>query len=214
MSTGSADIKAQKAALREKVWALLEDKGAAKPPFPIRGRIPNFQGAELAAQKVRELPEWAAATTIFANPDSAQRPVREAALKDRKRVIMATPRLRAGYLLLEPARCAGREFAASTIKGAFALGSPLGQALPQAQLVITGCVAIEPRHGFRVGKGGGYGDIEIAKLRQARSIRPDTPIVTTVHELQIVDAVPVEPHDTRCDIIATPERVIRTTAPK
>lgn len=38
----------------------------------------------------------------------------------------------------------------------------------------------------------------------------ETPIVTTVHELQLVDEVPTEPHDRRVLTIVTPERVIRT----
>jgi 5-formyltetrahydrofolate cyclo-ligase len=37
----------------------------------------------------------------------------------------------------------------------------------------------------------------------------EVPVVTTVHELQILDDVPFEPHDTKVDIIVTPERVIR-----
>ncbi|HEY0196771.1 MAG TPA: hypothetical protein VGC02_04265 [Methanobacterium sp.] len=36
-----------------------------------------------------------------------------------------------------------------------------------------------------------------------------TPIATTVHEAQIVEKVPLEPHDKKINMIVTPERVIR-----
>jgi len=39
----------------------------------------------------------------------------------------------------------------------------------------------------------------------------DTPVVTTVHELQIDDEpLPMTDHDVPLDLIVTPERVIRT----
>jgi 5-formyltetrahydrofolate cyclo-ligase len=37
----------------------------------------------------------------------------------------------------------------------------------------------------------------------------DTPIVTTVHEAQIVEKVPLKPHDKLVNMIVTPERVVR-----
>ena len=38
-----------------------------------------------------------------------------------------------------------------------------------------------------------------------------TPVVTTVHELQVVDAaIPMTPHDVPVDIVVTPGGVIRT----
>jgi hypothetical protein len=43
--------------------------------FPgAAGRIPNFAGAEAAAERLRLTPEWQRATTVKANPDSAQMP--------------------------------------------------------------------------------------------------------------------------------------------
>jgi len=48
-------VEEQKKALREKIWRLLEDKNVARFPFPIRGRIPNFEGTEKAADLVQEL---------------------------------------------------------------------------------------------------------------------------------------------------------------
>jgi len=53
-------------------------------PFPCRGRIPNFKGAEAATEKLRQLEEWKKAKVVFVNPDSPQRKIRENTLKDKK----------------------------------------------------------------------------------------------------------------------------------
>jgi 5-formyltetrahydrofolate cyclo-ligase len=79
--------------VRQRVWALLEEQGAARFPG-ARGRIPNFVGAEAAAALLAEQTEWEAAETLKANPDSPQLPVRRRARKDGKQLYMAVPRLR------------------------------------------------------------------------------------------------------------------------
>jgi 5-formyltetrahydrofolate cyclo-ligase len=126
-------------------------------------------------------------------------------LVDGKTLIMATPRLKEGFLKVDPETVRGREGYASTIKGAFKFGKAVSlRSLSEIDLVITGCVAVDLR-GFRLGKGGGYGDKEISLLRR---LSPRAPIATTVHELQLVEQVPVEVWDRQVDIIATPKRVI------
>jgi 5-formyltetrahydrofolate cyclo-ligase len=88
---GPAELLAAKAALREQVWAAMSAARVARFPGAA-GRIPNFTGAEAAAERLRELPEWQRARTLKANPDSAQLPVRQRALQDGKTVYMAVPR--------------------------------------------------------------------------------------------------------------------------
>jgi 5-formyltetrahydrofolate cyclo-ligase len=66
------DIKEQKKIRREKIWRLLEEKGVARFPLPLKDRIPNFEGSDQAAKLVSTLQEWKRAGVIFANPDSAQ----------------------------------------------------------------------------------------------------------------------------------------------
>ncbi len=89
---GAADVLAAKAALREEVWSALTAAHVARFPGAA-GRIPNFTGAEAAAERLRERPEWQRAKALKANPDSAQLPVRQRALQDGKTVYMAVPRL-------------------------------------------------------------------------------------------------------------------------
>src|SRR5271166_3759962 len=102
---GPAGLLAAKAALREDVWEAL--RAAKVASFPgAAGRIPNFTGAEAAAERLRGLPSWEAAGTVKANPDSPQLPVRQRALADGKIVYMAVPRLAAQepFFALDPAQ--------------------------------------------------------------------------------------------------------------
>ena len=72
-----------------------------------------------------------------------------------------------------------------------------------------GCVAAG-EDGARLGKGGGFADLEFALATGAGLIGPDTVAVTTVHELQLrpAGAIPLTGHDVPLDFIVTPERVI------
>jgi 5-formyltetrahydrofolate cyclo-ligase len=77
--------------------------------------------------------------------------------------------------------------------------------LPKPDLIITGCVAVD-KEGWRLGKGGGYGDREIKTFLEKFG---KIPVITTVHELQIVNEVPHENHDTKVDYIVTPNKIIK-----
>ena len=197
--------------IREKVWALLEAEGVARFPG-ARGRIPNFVGAEQAARRLAELPAWRGARVLKGNPDSPQRPVRKLALEQGKRVYMAVPRLREGrpFWLLDPQRLRDRASEAASISGAARFGRPvaLAQVAP-IDLVVCGSVAVT-RDGARVGKGGGYSDLEFALLTLEGRITKATTIVTTVHPLQIVEGgIEMAVHDIPVDVIVTPDEVIR-----
>ncbi len=199
-------IKSKKG-IRYQIWDLMEKEKISKHPKPCHGRIPNFKGSTAAAKILRNTKEWKNSKVVFSSPDSAQQKVREYALKDGKILIMASPKLKRGYLLVDPSNVKGNERSASTIKGAFRFGKSI-EKFPEVDLVVEGSVAVD-RFGNRLGKGGGYGDIEISCLLEEESITTETPIVTTVHEIQIVDRVPREPHDQKINMIVTPREVIR-----
>src|SRR5262249_11832374 len=77
-------------------------------------------------------------------------------------------------------------------------------------LIVAGSVAVDER-GARLGKGGGYSDLAIALARAAGGVGEKTPVVTTVHELQVVDdAIPMTAHDVPLDLLATPGPLRRT----
>ncbi|RLG78370.1 MAG: 5-formyltetrahydrofolate cyclo-ligase, partial [Thermoprotei archaeon] len=41
--------------IREEIWRRLEEANVGRFPKPLKGRIPNFVGAEKAAKKLQEL---------------------------------------------------------------------------------------------------------------------------------------------------------------
>jgi len=208
---GPADLLAAKAALRDQVWAAMTAARVAQFPGAA-GRIPNFAGAEGAAERLRGLPEWQDARTLKANPDSAQLPVRQRALEDGKTVYMAVPRL-AGpepFFALDPDHLSESPRKAASISGAArsARKVTLAEVSP-VDLVVMGCVAVG-EDGARLGKGGGFADLEFALAGAAGLIGPGTVAVTTVHEIQLqpAGAIPLSGHDVPVDLVITPDRVI------
>ncbi|QGR19013.1 5-formyltetrahydrofolate cyclo-ligase [Stygiolobus azoricus] len=186
----------------------MEETNIAAFPRPVFGRIPNFKGAEKAAEKLLSTPEFQKAKFIKVNPDSPQRYVRELALRQGKIVLVPTPRLKGDFYLLDPSKI--RDFReASKISGFAKYGEVADiYSIPNIDLVVVGSVAVT-LSGDRVGKGEGYSELEFAILRELNKVNEKTPVVTTVHDIQIVESIPVEPYDVPLDIIATPTRVIR-----
>jgi 5-formyltetrahydrofolate cyclo-ligase len=199
-----------KQAVRERVWALLEHERVARFPG-AKGRIPNFAGAPAAAARLASLPAWRAARVLKANPDAPQLSVRARALADGKLVYMAVPRLanERPFILLDPERLDVPPRRAASITGSTRAGRPVGVAeLQPVDLVVCGSVAVN-RQGARVGKGGGFSDLEFALLVEAGLIGEDTLLATTVHPLQVLaEALPETPHDFRLDLIVAGEEVI------
>jgi 5-formyltetrahydrofolate cyclo-ligase len=208
---GPGAILAAKAALRQEVWGAMRAAKVARFPG-AEGRIPNFAGAEAAADRLRTLPVWQAAGTLKANPDSAQLPVRQRALEDGKIVYMAVPRL-AGeepFFALDPARLSDPPRKAASISGASRSARRVRLAdLTSVDLVVMGSVAAG-EDGARLGKGGGFADLEFALATAAGLIGPHTVCVTTVHEIQLRPAgeIPLTSHDVPVDFVVTPDRVL------
>ncbi|MDH5362648.1 MAG: 5-formyltetrahydrofolate cyclo-ligase [Aigarchaeota archaeon] len=198
--------------IRERVWELMERRNIARFPRPVVGRIPNFEGADRAAKRLADLPVFQRAEVLKVNPDSPQRWVRQAALFQGKKLVMPTPRLKRGFLLLDPANIPGSGLrAASTISGAFVNGKPVKlRDLPRVDLVVAGSVAVSPE-GARIGKGGGYSELEYALLREMQLVEEGTPVATTVHDVQVLDEIPQERHDVKVTCIVTPSKVIQTS---
>ena len=205
----------QKQAARERSWVALVDAGAARFPRPIHGRIPNFAGAEDAARALVQTPEFQAARVVKVNPDAPQRLLRAEVLRAGKILLAPTPRLREGFLVLDPAAIDPKAYTkAAAIGGLFQYGRPTPlESAPKPDLLVVGSVAVSLA-GARTGKGEGYGEIEYALLRELGRIDAGTPIATTVHDLQVVEQLPLEPFDVSVDLIVTPTRLIRVDGPR
>ncbi|WNV82196.1 5-formyltetrahydrofolate cyclo-ligase [Umezawaea sp. Da 62-37] len=75
-------------------------------------------------------------------------------------------------------------------------GAPLGsRAISEAALVLVPALAVDGR-GARIGKGGGHYDRSL--------LMANAPLVAVVREAEVVDDLPVEPHDVRMTAVLTP----------
>lgn len=197
--------------VRERIWTVLERERAVGFPG-AKGRIPNFVGAGDAAERLAALDEWQRTAALKSNPDMPQLPVRARALSEGRRVYMAVPKLveRDLFRLLDPPRLTTPPRKAASIKGSQTEGIPTAlDELEHLDLVVCGTVAVN-RAGVRIGKGGGFSDLELALCIEHGVVDDDTVIVTTVHDLQLLDEeLPETGHDFRVDIVVTPTEVVR-----
>lgn len=196
-----------KAEIRETLWTRIDEAGVGRFPG-IHGRIPNFDGADAAARRLSDLAVWRQSLVVKVDADAPQLPLRRAALAAGKILYMALPRLRSErcFVELDPRRLGSATACAASIPGACRYGRLLSpRELRPVDLVVTGAVAVT-RGGARVGKGGGYTDLEYALLREEGKIRESTPILTTIHPIQMVrHRVPMLAHDVPVDFIVTPD---------
>ena len=202
-----------KSDVRRRAWQAIRDAGVARFPG-VEGRIPNFIGAEAAAERLAATEEWKRAKAIKANPDSPQLPVRKRALAEGKTVYMAVPKLANDlpFWRLDPDQIDVPVHRAASIKGAAQHAVPVSiDGMPHIDLVVCGSVAVE-RGGARLGKGGGYSDLEFAVGVEAGIIDQETVIATTVHSCQVLEsgAIPLTEHDFGLDLVVTPGETIRT----
>ncbi len=199
-----------KDAIRHKVWTRVTVAGVARFPSPY-GRVPNFTGAERAAGLLCQLTIWKRAKVIKVEAGAPQLAVRRAALQQGKILYLPIPGLRAErcFVEVDPARLGPKAWRAATLRGALQYGRPVApHELRPVDLVMVGSVAVS-RQGARVGKGNGASDLEYALLRQAGKVREYTPIITTVHPLQVVeDRIPMRAHDIPVDFLVTPDHVV------
>jgi 5-formyltetrahydrofolate cyclo-ligase len=149
---------------------------------------------------------------VKVNPDSPQTHARRLALEEGKSLIMAVPRLRDAhpFRLLDPRRLSAKQMReAATIKGALRHGKVVAlEEIPEVDFVLCGSVAVNLT-GARLGKGGGFSDLEYGLLIEEGKIDEHTTVATTVHPIQILrENLPVTDHDLPVDLIATPRAVI------
>jgi 5-formyltetrahydrofolate cyclo-ligase len=132
-----------------------------------------------------------------------------------KVVYLAVPRLRTpeAFIELDPRLLDNAKlWQASSIRGGFELGRPVPlEDMSHIDLIVAGSVAVS-RDGARLGKGGGYSDLEYALCREAGLLDEEVPIVTTGHALQVVAEreIAMTRHDISLDWIATPQGIMTT----
>jgi 5-formyltetrahydrofolate cyclo-ligase len=207
--------------VRHRIWDALEAADVAVGP--AWSMIPNFVGADIAAWRLSQTPEWQEAETIKTNPDQAQMPIRLRAFYEGKRVFAPVPYLTREfpYLRIDPRKMKDKGISfelAATAQGFVEHGDRIGfEDVPRLDFCVVGSVAVT-RVGARTGKGAGFADLETAIFRELGKIGDKTPMATTVHSLQLVDSdvVVMRAHDSPLDYVATELELIRTgnTAPR
>ncbi|SIQ37569.1 5-formyltetrahydrofolate cyclo-ligase [Rhizobium sp. RU35A] len=210
-----AGRNAGKDAVRNRIWAALEENGVSVGP--AWSVIPNFVGADTAAWRLAQTQAWKRARTIKTNPDAPQIPIRLRALYEGKTVYAPVPYLTRDfpYLRLDPKRLTEKGISfelAAVSEGFVEHGERIGfEDVEPLDFCVVGSVAVS-RAGGRTGKGAGFADLETAIFRELGTITDETPLVTTVHSLQLVtdDEVVIEPHDSPLDMVATDAELIVT----
>ena len=199
-----------KDAIRESVWTAMERAGVVRGKT-VHDKIPDFYGSDQAAQRVFNLEVWREARAIKSNPDKAQRPLRQRALEDGKLLYMAVPRLKDErcFVELDPARLDTTPAEAATMSGAFRSGRLVYvEEMQPIDLVLSGSVAVN-RQGGRIGKGGGFADLEYAMAVAAGVVQTTTPVLTTVHPMQVLaEELPLPRHHVPLDYVVTPDETI------
>ncbi|XP_032984824.1 methenyltetrahydrofolate synthase domain-containing protein isoform X2 [Rhinolophus ferrumequinum] len=201
--------------IREQIWDYMESQNLADFPRPVHHRIPNFKGASRAAEHFPRLQAFKMARTIKVNPDAPQKNARFFILDSKKTLLVPTPRLRTGlFNRITPPPGATKDILrkCATSQGVRNYSTPVGlDARVLVDLIVVGSVAVSEK-GWRIGKGEGYADLEYAMMVSMGAVSQATPVVTIVHDCQVVD-IPealLEDHDLTVDYILTPTRVITT----
>ncbi|NWV19640.1 MTHSD protein, partial [Origma solitaria] len=206
---------ASKGDIREQVWEHLEASGLAEFPRPVHGRIPNFKGSFQACCSIRDMEVFSRAREVKVDPDKPLEGARLAALQARKTLLVPTPRLRTGlFNRIVPPPGATKEILrrCATSQGVKQYSVPVGlDGKAQVDLVVVGSVAVSEK-GWRIGKGEGYADMEYAMMVSMGAVQEDTPVVTIVHDCQVLDIAEelLDDHDLTVDYILTPTRTIQT----
>ncbi|MGX1195305.1 5-formyltetrahydrofolate cyclo-ligase [Metabacillus sp. SLBN-84] len=199
--------------IRQNKWQRLEDEKLGGFPFPLKNRIPNFKGAAAAAELVSQMDIYKQAEVVKINPDAPQLPLRARVIKDGKTLLVPTPRLKAGFIMLKREWVpSGEERKAVSLKNIRQYGKEISLSeLPKVDLFVAGSVAVH-KDGRRIGKGEGYSDREYAIMRELGN--PDIPVISTIHSIQVTDEdFKVDTYDLPVDYIVTEQGIIETDTP-
>mgnify|MGYP001772788575 CR=1 FL=1 len=215
MNASPHSYEREKSELRRQVWAKLESYEVVVGPRPCYGKVPGFLGGASAAAKIAKLSVFRDARVIYFTSDGASKPLREEALRRGKVIVLSQPMLR-GYVLVDGSDFSEEEARVlSTLRGALSKGERvvLLEGV-KVDAIVLGSVAVD-RSGGRLGRGDGLYDLEYALLREMGAASDRTPVITMVHDVQLLDVeVPMLPHDVPADIIATPSTLIHISNPK
>jgi 5-formyltetrahydrofolate cyclo-ligase len=178
----------------------LEDKQSA----PHWGKV---------AEKLRGLPLYRDAETVFATPHEALHQARINCLVDGKNLLMPGPSIREGFFLLASRSVPFKNISvATTYKGLQKYGQRLKDdsiSELSVEMLLTGSLAIDDT-GARLGDGYGYFDLCCALLKEMNAIEQDAAFLTFVEEEQISrKMLPQDKWDVKMSGAITPNQILQ-----
>ena len=201
-----------KDAIRHKVWTRVTAAGVVRFPGRVRSHPELRRRRARRASCSAQLTIWKRAKVVKFDLGAPQLALRRAALRDGKILYIPMPGLRTErcFLEVDPARLGAN---------AVARGEPARRAARTAVrwrrtscIRSTWCWSARSRCRARARASAAAtarADLEYALLRRAGKVREYTPIVTTVHPLQVVDdRIAMRAHDIPVDFLITPDQVV------
>lgn len=176
--------------IRRQVWLQLQ--AVARPDsrfhWDFARFIPDFEGSDTCCEQVRRTALYQDAAVLFVTPDNSLVDFRARCLQDGKTLIVPTYGITRGFLLLERGMVPpGQEAFAATLDGLDGFGRPGDlSGLPAPELLVSGASVIN-HAGVRVSPGPSYFDLEWLLLSAAGLVEAGTPIMTVIHDCQLVD---------------------------
>jgi len=151
------------------------------------------------AQKLRGLPAYREAATVFTTPEKSLHQARINCLADGKNLIMPGPSIRAGFFLLPARSIPFKDIpAAATYKGLAEKGQLLKSfavAELSVGLLLTDSLAVD-RNGCRIGDGNGFFDLCCALLQELGGLPQKWSALTFIRDGHISDEpFPQDPWD-------------------
>lgn len=214
VSSTTQAVEPTKRSLRVQTWRKIQESRCGMGFNAIFNRIPGFVDSEKAASLLAETEEFKKAENIKVNIDRALYWIKlETLLRGKTLFLPATRDSSALYLKVDvPANATDEQMKdilniqdVQQHRTEISFENPV-----KLNLVVIGSVVVS-RDGYRIGRGNGFTDLDIGLLIEIGSITPDTIIATMVHDLQVVDSLPLglfQKYDTPVDLIVTPTQVI------
>ena len=201
---------------REPLWDSL--RAVAVPDSRFHHRfsefIPDFAGSVAAMDRLCALPAFATARHVFVTPDNSLIELRRRLLQAGVSLVVSSYNMASGFYLLRP----GAVPQGHELYGAWPDGlAHFGQALSLQALAdlgrfdfgATGASAVATS-GVRFGRGHGFFDLEWRIFSDMGLVDNATPLVTAVHDLQVLDKkLFPSPDDVLVDWICTPTRSLQ-----
>ena len=189
---------------------------------------PDFQGSSSVVDRIVGLSCYQKAQTVLVTSDNSLEKLRLRALQDGKRLLVATYRLRRGFVLLNPAVIHQDNYAvAACLDGMEKPGVGRLITLAQARdenvsvdLCVTGGLAFN-QQGITIWEGHSLFEVQWAMLQDIKCLDADVPVVAAAHTCQVVDEAKLgiettkadDPGEVQCNYVVTPDHAFHIENP-